>query len=927
MTNDRRQLIDSLVQAARERSPADRETFLQAACASDPSLHDEVVSLLTTTRASSFEHGVEGVKSPQHDPSLTGRRLGPYIVGPLLGAGGMGEVYRGRDTKLGRDVAIKILPHALTSDSDRLTRLTREARILASLNHPNIATIYGLEESSGTQALVMEFVDGEILRGPLPLAHALDCARQVVDALDAAHQQGIVHRDLKPANVKITSRGRVKVLDFGLATVGDLEAFADSPRNATIALTDPRARNMVGTPGYMSPEQATGRKTDKRADIWAFGCLLYELLTGTAAFPGSTADDRLAAIVDREPDWTRLPRSLPSPVVTLLRRCLEKAPDRRLDNIATAGAILDRARFSRRRWHGMTAAAALLASVAVGSVWWLRAPARPSDRSQWIQLTNFADSASQPALSPDGRMLAFVRGPMTFMGPGQIYVKALPNGEAVQLTNDDLGKMSPVFSPDGTRIAYGTRDRQFRWDTWVIAVPGNTAQPWLRNASGLTWIGPHTLLFSEMKTGLHMGLVVADENRGHSRDIYLPENDRAMAHRSYISPDGQSVLLVEMTKDGLWGPCRLVSMNGGAPARDVGPRDGGCTFGAWSHDGRWVYLTSTAGGLHHIWRQRVPDGQPEQVTSGPTEEEGIAVAPDGRSLVTAMALQTGSIWVHDADGERQISVEGAGVLPRFSRDGRIIACLVQKTPQFAGSLREPGDVWVADVKSGHARQVAAGVKALNFDLSADGQTIALEVVDQNGKAGIWLASVNGDSPLRQIPGVEGREPVFGAQGEVFFRRAEGQSGFVYRVHQDGTGLRKAIDRPVYILEALSPDEQWIEGVGPLSNAGATAANLVFPLDNGPPVSLGAFSGVRWIGDGHVLAVSGVENRTYVVPISTRDSFLKVLSTLRETGPAALERASGVRRIDAAVSAVGPTPEVYAVYRGTVQRNIYRIPLS
>jgi hypothetical protein len=169
--------------------------------------------------------------------------------------------------------------------------------------------------------------------------------------------------------------------------------------------------------------------------------------------------------------------------------------------------------------------------------------------------------------------------------------------------------------------------------------------------------------------------------------------------------------------------------------------------------------------------------------------------------------------------------------------------------------------------------------------------------------------------------------LFGAQGEVFFRHADGQSGFVYRVHQDGTGLRKAIDRPVYILEAVSPDTQWIEGYAPLSNTGPAAANLVFPLDNGPPVSLGASSAVEWIGDGQMLAVSGAANRTYVVPISTRDSFLRILDTLRDTGAAGFEGVSGVRRIDVAISAVGPTPDVYAVYRGTVQRNIYRIPLS
>ena len=228
----------------------------------------------------------------------------------------------------------------------------------------------------------------------------------------------------------------------------------------------------------------------------------------------------------------------------------------------------------------------------------------------------------------------------------------------MQLTHDGFDKMSPVFSPDGSRIAYTTVDPEYRWDTWTVPTLGGEPQRWLQNASGLVWTGPRQVLFSEIKKAPHMGIVAAEESRIGQRDVYLPMHEHAMAHRSYLSPDGKWVLLVEMDQDHLWAPCRLVPMDGSSPGRQVGPPGAGCTFGAWSPDGKWMYFTAETGGANHIWRQRFPDGQPEQITSGPTEEEGIAMAPDGRSFVTAVGVSSVSLWVHTASGERQISLEG-----------------------------------------------------------------------------------------------------------------------------------------------------------------------------------------------------------------------------------------------------------------------------
>src|ERR1700692_4083928 len=268
-----------------------------------------------------------------------GTKLGSYEIAAQIGAGGMGEVYQAHDTKLGRDVAIKVLPEAFAHDPERLSRFQREAKMLAALNHPNIATIHGLEQSGGTSYLVMELVSGETLAervkrdGAVPVEEALTIAKQIAEALEAAHEKGIIHRDLKPANVKLTAEGKVKVLDFGLgkAFTGD-SANEDIGTSPTLSQAATMQGVILGTAAYMSPEQARGKAVDKRTDIWAFGCVLYELLTGKAAFHGEDVGDILAAVVRAEPDWTRLPEVTPLTIKTLLRRCLRKDKRQRISD-------------------------------------------------------------------------------------------------------------------------------------------------------------------------------------------------------------------------------------------------------------------------------------------------------------------------------------------------------------------------------------------------------------------------------------------------------------------------------------------------------------------------------------------------------------------------------------------------------------------
>src|SRR5262245_12007655 len=324
------QQLRSLCNQARQLNPVDRSTFVTSPCLGGDQLRREVEALVEYGDRAQTDNFLETPALASIRASLTGGQIAHYQVGEMIGAGGMGQVYRARDTKLGRDVAIKVLPASFAVDPERLLRFEREARVLAALNHPHIAAIYGLENANGVPALVLELVEGPTLadrlaRGPIPIRDALPLSRQIAEALEAAHAKGIIHRDLKPGNVKISADGMVKVLDFGLAKAFGEEGLGpDLSKLPTVNTHRSGDGRLFGTPAYMSSEQARGQSVDKRTDVWAFGCVLYQMLTGRAPFLGETVSDTIAAILAFDPDWNALPEATPASIRRLLRHCLER---------------------------------------------------------------------------------------------------------------------------------------------------------------------------------------------------------------------------------------------------------------------------------------------------------------------------------------------------------------------------------------------------------------------------------------------------------------------------------------------------------------------------------------------------------------------------------------------------------------------------
>jgi WD40 repeat protein len=670
-------------------------------------------------------------------------RIGPYEVIAQIGAGGMGEVYRARDTKLNRDVALKILPTVFAADSERLARFKREAQVLASLNHPNIAAIYGFEDSGSTHALVLELVEGptladRITKGPIPLDEALPIARQTAEALEAAHEQAIVHRDLKPANIKVRDDGTVKVLDFGLAKAMEPASAIGPSLTNSPTITSPAMMTgvgtLLGTAAYMSPEQAKGRPADKRSDVWAFGCVLYEMLTGKRAFEGEDVSDTLASVLRGEPDWSALPADARHTVTTTIKKCLEKDRKRRIPEISAVRFLLDDVS-PRPMRDGPPAGAppktfwpivigALAASVMTVAVMRLMTPtATPPVVTRFRVMLGESQftglNRNELAISPDGTELAYIAA-------NRLYVRRMSELEGKPLTpqGPDQGTLAmPTFSPDGEFIAFYSNDALGGGGAIrKIAVGGGVAvtlTPKTMNAPyGMSW-GIDGIVFVEQGKG-----VMRLPSSGGTPELIVPLHDE-VAYGPQMLSDGTNVLFT-VSSSSLWETGRVVVesvktherktvLEGGADARFVPtghllyassgvlfavPFDvrrlpvGGATpvvegirraanatpaaFFDVSRNGTLIYApgptSSSFGSLDVGLIDKA--GMVTPLKLPPASYEFPRVSPDGTRLAVQTDGKDANIWIYDLSGTTQLqrlTNGGRNSHPVWSPDSRRVA--------------------------------------------------------------------------------------------------------------------------------------------------------------------------------------------------------------------------------------------------------------
>ena len=948
--------VKRLFEAAVERASSERSAFVAAAVAGDETLRREVEALLAAdgldpalsdqwpmASASLLDElrSASGTMRFEDQPTpalAAGHRLGNYDVVAPLGAGGMGEVYRAHDARLGRDVAIKILPHALTTDAGRRARFEREARVLAALNHPHIGGIYGIEETASAPALVLELVEGPTLAdrikaGRLRVREALTIGRQIADALSAAHDKGIVHRDLKPANVKVTPAGVVKVLDFGLAkSEGETaaEELGHSPaigRSPTVTLSGTRDGVIVGTAAYMSPEQARGGVVDKRCDIWAFGCVLYEMLTGQKAFDTQAVASTRTAILEREANWRLLPGATPTSIRRLLQRCLEKDVARRLRDIGDACLELDDAigRFGRRRlsqrvfdFSRERPAAMATAAVVVTTplVMWLswstmseRLAPPELGRPTFAQITSQSGLEWFPSLSPDGKWVVYGGDAESSGGHRDIFLQSTTGQTPIDLTADSIDDDDqPAFSPDGERIAF--RSSRGGGGIFVMGRTGEAVRRLTRRGFKPTWSPDgREIAFTTENADLDpqntLGLsslwivnVVSGEERqvGHV-DAVLPS----------WSPHGQRIAYT--TRGAIAGSTRLdiwtVERSGTNP---IAVTTDGASNGnpVWAPDGTHLYFVSGRGGPINLWRVPIDEisgkttGPPEAVTTPSPFVAHITLSADGRRIAYSSILRSRNIQKLRIDpasgtprGEPVWITTGTRLWanPDPSPDGKSVV--------FYSSVQPEGDLYVARTDGSGVRQLTTGTEPIDRmpRWSPDGQWIAFHSIRGKDQY-LWKIRPDGSDRQQLSPLADAIYAAWSPDSSriaVLMAAGIGHSQndvYVFDANRPWGDQKPEIIPPPadspdeFVVNAWSPDGARLAG-----QAGLAAHGIItYSLQSRRFERLTDFGGYPvWLPDSrHLLFVSG-GREFYVVDTRSR-KIEKIFSVTRDIiGPPQLTR--------------------------------------
>ena len=718
-------------------------------------------------------------------PLQPGTTLGPYAVTAKIGEGGMGEVYRARDTKLDRDVALKVLPEAFTSDSDRLARFEREAKVLASLNHPNIGHIYGLEEAEGQKALVLELIEGptladRIAQGPIPID----------EALEAAHEQGVIHRDLKPANVKVKADGTVKVLDFGLAKAFQPEGSDPNlSMSPTISLTAAATQMgmVIGTAAYMAPEQASGKGVDRRADVWAFGVVLYEMLTGTRPFVGDDVAKTLAHVIAIDPDWSALPKKVAPVLGTFLRGCLEKNPKQRVHDIAdmrlamegqfetgdreAAESVAAVAPAPWRRVLPAIATAVVVGAIAVPAGWLLKpADPRPVVRS----VHALPDGRILVSADLSSLMIASDGEHFIYHSNDGLYLRTLDALEDRPIPGTDGLAISPFLSPDGQSVGFFRSGRGGgRTELVRMAVTGGAPVKLADSdiPSGASWGTDGTILYGQPD-----GIWQVSENGGEPQHLIATDPTVERVYGPQRLPGGDWVMFTLAPEAGvaLWDEADIVAESPASGARKV-LRQGGGTDARYVPTGHLVYAYQSV-------LYAVPfDVSSLAVLGGPVPVvQGVRVG-------AATTVGSGAVFYAFTTGGTLVYVPGSGI----GNAGNTLA-------------------WVDGSGGRELIELPPGQYA-HPRFSPDGQWLAVERQD-GMRTDVWLYDVSGAAALRRLTeGGTNRYPVWSRDGEyVVFQSDRDSDAGIFWQRADGTGSAERLTTPesdtVHIPEAWSPTE-------------------------------------------------------------------------------------------------------------------------